>query len=471
MISTDPDSFDVIVVGAGISGLASAWEIQQQGVRVLVLEAGVQPGGCIATVREHGCLLESGPNSALDTSPLINRLLETLDIAGARITANPDARNRYILRDGKPRALPLSPFAFLTSPLFSIGAKSRLLREPFIARSAADIEETVAAFVRRRLGAEFLDYAINPFVGGVYAGNPEMLSLSAAFPRLHQLEQAHGSLIRGQLLGALARARGPEKSKHSAPTFAFHEGMQTMTDAIARRLHIELGTRVVSVTAGGDGYTISADSSGISREFRARAVLLAVPAHAAASLVASIAPHAATALAEIPYPPVAVTHSVYSRSAIAHPLDGFGLLVPACERRQILGTLFSSSLFDNRAPHELALLTTFLGGMRQSELAQLDEGEIARIAEADNAQLLGIAGRAEFIKVTRWARAIPQYTLGHSMRIAQVEAAERKFPGLFFCANYRGGVAVGDCIKSAHHTADAMADFLRERRRGRDAGQ
>lgn len=462
MISTDPDLFDVIVVGAGISGLASAWGLQQQGSRVLILEAGKQPGGCIATVREHGCLLESGPNSALDTTPLINHLLNELDIASSRIAGKPDARNRYILRDGKPRALPLSPFAFLTSPLFSIGAKSRLLREPFIARGAADAEETVAAFVRRRLGAEFLEYAINPFVGGVYAGDPELLSVSAAFPRLHQLEQQHGSLIRGQLLGAVARARSPEKSKKSAPTFAFRQGMQTMTDALARHLPIEVGTQVVSVTAGGNGYVVNADSSGMRREFRARAVLLAVPAYAAARLVASIAPRAATALAEIPYPPVAVIHSAYRRSAVTHPLDGFGLLVPACERRQILGTLFSSSLFDNRAPHERVLLTTFMGGMRQPDLTQLDEREIARIAEADNAQLLGIAGPAEFVKVTRWARAIPQYTLGHSERMAQVDEAERTFRGLFFCANYRGGVAVGDCIKSAHQTANAMADFLRE---------
>lgn len=318
--------------------------------------------------------------------------------------------------------------------------------------------------MRRRLGAEFLDYAINPFVGGVYAGNPEMLSVSAAFPRLHQLEQEHGSLIRGQLLGARARDRDLEKSKQSAPIFAFREGMQTLTDAIARHLpRIELGTKVVSVTAGDNCYVINADSTGTRREFRAPAVLLAVPAYAAARLVASIAPHAATALAEIPYPPVAVAHSAYRRSAITHPLDGFGMLVPECERRQILGTIFSSSLFDNRAPRELALLTTFLGGMRQPELAQLGEREIAYIAEAENAELLGIAGRAEFVKVTRWARAIPQYTLGHSVRIAQLDEAERMFPGLFFCANYRGGVAIGDCIKSGHRTANAMADFLHGR--------
>lgn len=461
---TSGNDVDVIVVGGGVSGLAVAWRLQQQGARALVLEAEARPGGTIATAHEQRCLLESGPNSALETTPLIGSLIAELGIAGERMDANPDARNRYILREGRLHAVPLSPFTFLTTPLFSVRAKLRLAGEPFIARGAADAEESVADFVRRRLGAEFLDYAINPIVGGVYAGNPETLSVSAAFPRLHQLEQEHGSLIRGQLLGARARDRDLEKSKQSAPIFAFREGMQTLTDAIARHLpRIELGTKVVSVTAGDNCYVINADSTGTRREFRAPAVLLAVPAYAAARLVASIAPRAATALAEIHYPPVAVAHSAYRRSAITHPLDGFGMLVPECERRQILGTIFSSSLFDNRAPCELALLTTFLGGMRQPELAQLGEREIAYIAEAENAELLGIAARAEFVKVTRWARAIPQYTLGHSVRIAQLDEAERMFPGLFFCANYRGGVAIGDCIKSAHRTANAMADFLHGR--------
>jgi len=453
---------DVIVVGGGISGLASAWGIQQQGARVLVLETGSRAGGCIATSREQGCLLESGPNSALETTPLIKPLLEALGIAGARIPATPEARNRYILRQGRLNALPLSPFAFLTTPLFSTRAKLRLFREPFIARGAPDAEESVAAFVRRRLGVEFLDYAINPFVGGVYAGNPEMLSVAAAFPRLHELEQKHGSLIRGQLFGARARGRNPEKSKQSAPMFAFREGMQMLTDAIAQRLlRVELGTEVESVTAGDNCYVINANSAGARREFCARAVLLAVPAYAAARLVAPFAPPAAAALAAIPYPPVAVVHSAYRRSAIAHPLDGFGMLVPECERRQILGTIFSSTLFGNRAPDGLVLLTTFVGGARQPELARLDENEIADTAHAEHAALLGAAARPEFVRIRRWPRAIPQYSLGHSARIKQVEEAEHRFPGLFFCANYRGGVSIGDCIKSADRAAGEVMAFLR----------
>ncbi len=453
---------DVIVVGGGISGLASAWEIQQQGARVLVLEAGTHAGGCITTARESGCLLESGPNSALETTPLIRPLLDALGIAGSRIPANPEANNRYILRDGRLNALPLSPLAFLATPLFSTRAKLRLLREPFIARGAADAEESVADFVRRRLGAEFLDYAINPFVGGVYAGDPEQLSVAAAFPRLHELEQAHGSLIRGQLAGARARRRNPEKSKQSAPMFAFQEGMQTLTDAIAHRLpRIELGTKVESVTASDGRYVIEAISSGVRREFCARAVLLAVPAYAAAGLVAPIAQPAAAALAAIPYPPVAVVHSVYRRSAIAHPLDGFGMLIPECEHRQALGTIFSSTLFGNRAPEGLVLLTTFIGGVRQPDLARLDETAIADTAHAEHAALLGASARPEFVRTTCWPQAIPQYTLGHSARMRQVAEAERGYPGLFFCANYRGGVSIGDCIKSADRAAGEVAAFLR----------
>jgi oxygen-dependent protoporphyrinogen oxidase len=460
-VTRDIDA-DVIVVGGGISGLASAWGIQQRDARVLVLEAGLRAGGCIATTREQGCLLESGPNSALETTSLINPLLETLGIAGARIPARPEARNRYILRQGRLNALPLSPLAFLTTPLFSMCAKLRLLREPFIARGAADREESVAAFVRRRLGAEFLDYAINPFVGGVYAGDPEALSVAAAFPRLHELEQEHGSLIRGQLLGARARRHNPNKSKQSAPMFAFHEGMQTLTDAIARRLlRIELGTEVASVSARNGHYVIEANSAGVRREFRARAVLLAVPAHAAAGLVAPFAPPAAAALAAIPYPPVAVAHSAYRRSAITHPLDGFGMLVPECERRQILGTIFSSTLFGNRAPEDVVLLTTFVGGVRQPALARLDETEIADLALAEHTALLGASACPEAVRIKYWPQAIPQYTLGHAARITHVENAELEFPGLFFCANYRGGVSIGDCIKSADRATREVAAFLR----------
>lgn len=453
---------DVIVVGGGISGLASAWGLQQRGARVVLLEAAPDTGGAIGSSRERSCLLESGPNSALDTTPLIATLLDELGIAGERIDTNAAARNRYILRHGKLNALPLSPSAFITTRLFSTHAKLRLFREPFIGRAAQDTEESVADFVRRRLGTELLDYAINPFVGGVYAGNPATLSVSAAFPRLHELEQQYGSLIRGQLAGVRAHARNPEKSKQSAPMFSFREGMQTLTDAIARRLaRVELATEVVSVAPEADGFVVMACNGNGPCEFRAPAVLLSTPAYAAAKLVAPFAAAAAAALAAIPYPPVAVTHSVYRRSAIAHALDGFGMLIPECERRQILGTIFSSTLFENRAPDGLVLLTSFVGGTRQPELAKRDERAMVDLVQSELAAVLGVSTSPEWVRVTRWPCAIPQYTLGHAGRIGQIAAAEREFPGLYFCANYRGGISIGDCISAADRAADKVAAFLR----------
>ena len=455
---------DVIVIGGGISGLATAWNLQKRGVRVRLLEAGPRAGGTIGSTRAQGCLLEAGPNSTLDTNPLIGKLLDELGIAGERVVASPAAHNRYIMRGGKLIPLPMSPGALLATALFSARAKLRVLGEPFVGRAPAGAEESVADFVRRRLGSEFLDYAINPFVAGVYAGDPELLSVAAAFPRLVEIERAYGSLIVGQVRGAKARARNAEISKQSAAMFAFRDGMQTLTDALAQGLHaIELDAAAVRVAPGNDGHSVTVQGVRGPRELRARAVVLAVPAWVAADLVRPFAPRASAALAEIPYPPVAVATSAYRRDAIAHKLDGFGYLVPQCEHRQVMGTIFSSTLFGERAPRDQVLLTTFVGGMRQPALAQLADSAIAELVAAEHASALGAAQAPAFMNVKRWQRAIPQYTLGHRARIEDVEAVEREHPGIAFCANYRGGVSIGDCIKSAERTARQVAQYLQQR--------
>lgn len=442
---------EILVVGAGVSGLAAAWGLQRRGRSVVVIEAAARPGGTIGSRRDDSCLIETGPNSTLETTPLIGRLVDEIGIAGERMYASPAAKKRFVLRGGRLIPVPLTPPAFFATDLFTWRAKLALLREPFVRRAAANADETVAQFVRRRLGPEFLDYAINPFVAGVYAGDPERLSVGAAFPRLVEIERRYGSLIRGQLLGAAERRRNPEKSKQAAPMLSFREGMQTLTDAIAARLErLFIATRATQVGRDPGGlWEVAAEGAHGPLHFRAPVLLLATPASVAANLVAPRAAAAARALDAIPYPPVASVASSYARDQIAHPLDGFGFLVPEKEGRRILGTIFSSTLFENRAPAGTVLLTTFVGGMRQPEIARREDQEIAALVQDELAALLGIRGPARSTRVTRWERAIPQYTPGHFERMAALEAAEGDLPGLFFCANYRGGISVADCIKSA----------------------
>jgi oxygen-dependent protoporphyrinogen oxidase len=453
---------DVVVVGAGLSGLTAAFRLAQQGIRLRVIESAERPGGVIGSVRRDGALYERGPNSGLDTTPLINELLAAAGIAGERLDASAEAARRYILRDGRLAALPTSPPAFLATSLFSWKAKLALLREPFVRPAAPDAEETVAAFVRRRLGDEFLDYAIEPFVAGIYAGDPEKLSVPAAFPRLAALEQKYGSLIRGQIIGARERKRSAEKAKNAAVSFSFRDGMQTLTDALARGLPIDCGVRAAGLRREADG-TFVVDCERREERFglRAGSVVLALPAYAAAPLVERIAPEAAAALGAIVYPPVATIASCYRRADVAHPLDGFGFLAPRRESPPILGCLFSSSMFSGRADASTVLLTTFVGGVRSAPLALKSEQELAADVKAALQVYLG-AGEPLWQVVTRWPQAIPQYTLGHLQRMAAVERAEASAPGLRFCANWRGGVSVADCIKSAHASVEAVQGFLRQ---------
>jgi protoporphyrinogen/coproporphyrinogen III oxidase len=454
---------DVIVVGGGISGLAAALGVRQRGASVEVLEAARRAGGTIGTIHRDGALVEMGPNSALDNTPLIDALLDATGIRGERVDASAVAATRFVVRDAKLVPLPSSPSSLIATPAFSAGAKLRLLREPFIGRAPADVEESVAAFVRRRLGAEFLDYAVDPFVSGVYAGDPERLSLPAAFPRLHALEQKYGSLIRGQIQGARERRQAAEKAKNIAGSFSFRSGMQTLTDALARAVdRVAVGVRAHGIEREADGvWRVDGVRDGETVVRRARAVILAVPAYEAATLVRKLAPAATEGLAAIDYAAVASIATAYRRGDVAHALAGFGFLVPAKERRGILGSLFSSSMFEGRAPAGSVLMTTFVGGRRNPELFAMSDGELGNLVDEELRALVGARAAPLWHSVVRWTHAIPQYDLGHRDRLRPVDHAERALPGLFFCANYRGGVAVGDCIRSAHATADGMTEFLR----------
>ncbi len=457
-----PTDVDVLVIGGGISGLATAFGLKERGARVEVLESAARAGGVIGSRRRNGILYELGPNSTLDTSPLINALLDALGIRGERADAAAVASTRFIVRGGKLVALPTSPGAFLATHAFSLGAKLRLLHEPFVAPAPAGVEESIAAFVRRRLGTEFLDYAIDPFVSGVYAGDPEQISVPAAFPRLYALEQKYGSLIKGQIMGARERRKSGETAKNTAPSFSFRGGMQRLTDALARAIaRVETGVHVRRIERNADGtWTIAGAHGGDPVLRRAKAVVFATPAYEAAKLVRELAPAATKGLGAIEYAAIAGVATAYRRADIGHPLAGFGFLVPKKEQRGILGSLFSSSMFEDRAPEGTVLLTSFVGGRRNAETLGRPDVKLAQIVHAELVALVGARAEPLWTEVTRWTHAIPQYTLGHLARLQPLGDAERALPGLFFCASYRGGVAVGDCIKSAHAMADAVTRYL-----------
>lgn len=452
----------IVIIGGGISGLSMAFYLRRAGHEVTVLEKSERPGGVIRSERQEGFLVEHGPNSTLETTPILRELFAKLGILDSLCYANEQSKNRYIVRDARLQALPMSPPAFLRTGLFSTRAKLRLLKEPFIKPSPAEAEESLADFVTRRIGREFLDYAINPFVAGVYAGSPETLSVKSAFPKLHQLEQTYGSLIRGAILGARERRRRVETEKTKARLLTFQEGLQTLVDALAKSLgeRLQTGAEVRQVRRNEEGYEILCQIGGEARQILADALVMAIPAHAYRNFPIDIDPALRNALSEISYPAVNMVYFGYRRAPVSIPLDGFGMLVPEKERRRILGTIWSSTIFPERAPQDGVALTTFVGGSRQPEIAGLPDDQLIAAVREDLKDLMRISAPPDIVQIRRWPQAIPQYRLGHQQIIAAIEATERNQPGLFITGNFRGGISVGDCIKQSHSLSDAVGAHL-----------
>lgn len=442
---------DIAIIGAGISGLASAYWLTQAGCDVTVFEACSEPGGSIRTEKASGFLYEYGPNSLLDTSPLIRKLVDGIGKSDRLIEANASAKNRYILRDGRLNALPMSPPAFLKTPLFSLQAKLRLLREPFIGKSSR--EESLAEFVQRRLGQEFLDYAIDPFVAGVFAGKPDQLSVQAAFGKLYALERDYGSLIRGTIRGARKRKKSGETSKQSARMLSFVDGLGELIDGLVAFLgdRVKLGHEITHIRSETDGITLQTNHD---TSVRASRILITAPAQHASELLAEIAPSLVALLKGIYYPPVSIVYFGYQ--ALDYPLDGFGYLVPSKEQRRILGTLWSSAIFPGRAPDGGAGLTTFIGGSRQPELALQEPEALVQMVREELQSIMGIGQEPDFVWVKQWTHAIPQYNLGHLQIVEAIEQFEVECPRIRIGGNFRGGISVSDCVQQAHRTAEAL---------------
>lgn len=452
----------VAIVGGGITGLTAAFELQRQGVAVTLYEATDRVGGAIRSVRVNGFLAEFGPNTILETSPRITQLVRDAGLAARRMDPDPRAKARYIVRDRRPVALPGSPLGFFTTRLFSWRAKWAVLREPFVPARRDDHEESIADFVRRRLNQEFLDHAIDALVAGIYAGDPERLSVQQAFPRLAALERDYGSLIRGQIFGARARKRRGEVAKDRAPKFSFDEGLQVLPDTLRERLGgaVRLRSTVTRLRRTGSRWQVTVRTPEGEAVEEHDAVLLAAPAFKLAEIrLETGREDSLTFLGEIRYPPVASVVLGFRREDVAHPCQGFGMLIPRVEGFRILGTIFSSSLFPNRAPAGHVTLTSYVGGERQPELAGRPAEELYEITCQDLAVLLGVRGRPVFTHHYYWPRAIPQYNLGYGRYRAEMTRLEQQHPGLFFAGHYRDGISLGDSILSGLDAAERIHRF------------
>jgi oxygen-dependent protoporphyrinogen oxidase len=447
----------IAVIGGGVTGLAAAYRLQRLGFDPTVYEAAPEVGGVARTERRSGFLAEAGPNSLTTPKPAIAALLTELGLADQLLEANPAARKRYIVRDGRLTPLPASPLQFLTSPFLSPGAKLTLLREPFVRPSEPRAEESIADFVRRRLGAEALDYVAGPIVGGIYAGDPEALSVRHALPKLYALEQEHGSLAAALWAQIQNRRQRPGGSRNRI--LSFPAGMGELAERIAERLgeRIRTGCAVLGVARQGSAWTVATARVQTSVD----AVVFAGPGYGFSEIAVDC--DGAERLREvsaIPYAPVAVVVLGFARGAVAHPLDGFGVLVPAVERRRVLGVLFSSSVFPGRAPEDHVTLTAFVGGTRQPELAALAREALVALVREELTDLLGAFGEPVFQHVAIWPRAIPQYVLGYGRWLDILDQVEAANPGLALAGSYRDGVSLGDAIASGLAAGDRIAVHL-----------
>lgn len=430
----------------------------QAGRKVIVLDRRDAPGGRVYSERRDGFLVEHGPNSMISPAPGAEALIDALGLCGERVDKSSAVRHRYLVRDGKAHALPIDPLGFFSSSFFSMRGRLRLLLEPFVPRRIDD--ESVADFIRRRFGSELLDYVFDPLVGGLYAGDPEKLSIGALLPRLKQLETRYGSVVRGaarKMLAGMDARYDPRRRM----LFSFRKGMATLPRQLAASLghNMRTGVRVEAMQAlAGGGYRLKLRTQERVETLLTDQVVVALPAYAAGRLLEALSPDAAAALAGIEHPPLAVVALGYRCRDVAHALDGLGALTPTVERRNILGFLFSSTLFAGRAPEDHVLLTAYVGGARQPALARLPREELIGLVRNEAADLLGCHGEPVFESVRYWQHGLPQPDLAHPGRMQQLSNLEDEFPGLVITGNYVAGVSTATCIDTATASVDRLIE-------------
>jgi protoporphyrinogen/coproporphyrinogen III oxidase len=446
-----------LVVGGGISGLVCAYALRKSGIDAQLVESSPRPGGVIQSVSRDGFLLELGPQSFSGT-PALRELCAELGISNDLLQA-PSRATRYVLIDGKLRPVPLSPPAFFISSLIDGSTKWALVRDIFGRSIPPDADESVAAFTRRKSSAQLLDRLVGPFVSGIYAGDPERLSLRSAFPQLYQAEKSAGSIVRGMLRLAKSK-RGPRER----PTLqSFREGNETLVRALANQLGPALltETSVAQISRQNDGsFDVQLKSKRGDESVSVRSLILATPTDVTGRVLSGLDSSFETQLSSVDYAAVAVVSLGYHKKDVGHSLNGFGFLVPRSTGLRVLGSVWNSSLFSSRAPEGHALLTSFVGGATDPFASQLKPEELVSLVHREISPLLSIKSSHVFSNVTIWPRALPQYNLGHCDRLAEVAKASSRFPGLWLTGNYLRGPAIGSCVDKALAVAEEVRKKL-----------
>ncbi len=455
----------MVVIGAGVSGLAAAYGLVRSGCDVTVFEGADRVGGCVWSERTpEGYLLEHGPNSLLNLNPDIDRLCHDLGLDGDRVFQPSASRRRYLVKNRSLVPVPSRLLDFPGSPLWGPWAKLRALAEPFIrARKPIAGDESVAAFVRRRFGPEMVDYGVEPFVAGIFAGNPEELSMGSSFPQLTAMERAYGSVTWGVARSRMTRGR----ARRPLRVFSFRDGVGQLPRAMQAGLgaRVVTGARVTSVRRESrDGiprYLVQVEVGGDTRRVHADQLVIATPADAAAKLVADLSPLLADHLDRIPYAPVGLVHLGVRREWCSRLPEGSGCLVPKREGLPVLGSLWSSNVYPDRAPAGRVLLTNYVGGMRDPGALQWTDSELARLVTDTLQGLVGLTHEPELVRVVRHPRAIPQYVIGHPARVEAIERLLAPLEGMHLTGNYLRGVSVRDCLTHGLRLAGTIADRIR----------
>lgn len=455
--------YDAIVIGAGISGLTAAYQLFKSGITsLLVLEAGESVGGKIQTHHQEGFQYEGGPNTFPSTAKKLNALCRDLNLFP--LPAESTAKNRYIYADDQLQPVPSGPVSFLTTRLLSLGGKLSLLAEPFKAAPPLGVEESVGTWTRRRLGPQALERLVGPLLTGIYAGDPEQLSVQAIFPKIAQWEAEAGSVLKGAI-----RARKQAKKEKKTPKtpyqlLSFSQGLGALPQALAQALptgSIRCNAPVTRLEKTAEGYRVFLPSG---ETVETRTLVLAVPAGSAAHLVAPLASDAGHALSQIPYANLDVVHLGFESATFPHKLDGFGFLVSLDNVMPFLGSIWASSLFRGRAPQGQALMSCFIGGARHPETTKLSDSQLISEAVRHCGDIFGTrAVQPVFQQACRYTEAIPQYTMGHLDRVGLAQTALNALPGIAIAGNYLHGIALESCVESAQVAADNVSQFLRQR--------